>query len=160
VNCGWIVSDACAPPSASPHPCNRASARFCDERASCSSSRLFIPGSGRRALPTAADTRTEPRTVPPRIPQRCLPMFSPMKYATLPLGLAILGASVVAAAAQVQYQCANTIIEFNAENGKIYGFSLHGLKPQRTVHQTVQVARDKHGMAIVRLNGKRCEESD
>jgi hypothetical protein len=60
---------------------------------------LFIPVSGRPALPTAADTRTEPRTVPPRIPPRCLPMFSPMKYSMLPLGLAIM-ASIVTARAE------------------------------------------------------------
>jgi hypothetical protein len=83
-----------------------------------------------------------------------------MTMRSLLLGLAIVMAWTAVAGAQVQYQCADTIIEFNAENGKIYGFSLHGPKPQRTIYQTVQVTRDKHGMAIVRLNGKRCEERD
>jgi hypothetical protein len=87
-----------------------------------------------------------------------------VKYATFPLGLAILMASVGAAAAE-PYTCPDgTQIELSAEGkGNIVSYSvLPHLppEPRRQVDHRVQIARDKNGVVIVRLNGKRCEVGD
>jgi len=80
-----------------------------------------------------------------------------MKYTTLLLGLAILMASVVAAATE-PYSCYNgTFVDLDIEAGKVRGYTIRTNDLRRQADDRVCISRDRYGAPIVMVNGKRCE---